>query len=298
MAHPIRIRFHGVRAIHPAPSKANQTTGGNTSCIEIMDGNSILFINAGYGMATAGDKLLAKLKERNQPAEITILLTDFLWDSTLGLPSFSPIHDKNTSIKILTGSSVDSAISGLNDVTSNIFSPFNGFHSLAAKKEIIHVNQNFQSGRWSVSSIVNQNALTTDGATIWRLKHENGADIGIVLLCERNEATIAATSNFLEGCDTLICAATSHPDQNIKDPNRIGFSEALTIALATKAKSLFLTQFHPAMSDLQIQTELLCLHESLERFKQSGTGQDLNVRLATELENTSVSDVDSVKIAI
>jgi len=298
VAHPVRIRFHGVRAIHPAPFKGNQTTGGNTSCIEIIDGNSMIFVNAGYGIATVGDRLLATLKERQQSPEITILLSDFLWDSTMGLPSFSPIHDSKTSVKILTGIPINSAIAGLNDVTSNIFSPFNGFQSLAAQKEIVHVNPGFQTGRWSVMAKVNQNALTADGATIWRLKHEDGANIGVVLLCERDERTIAETSNFLEGCDTLICAATSHPDQNVKDPNRLGFSDALTIALATKTKSLILSQFHPAMNDLAIQAELLSLQQSLQRFKQSGLGQNLTIRLATELENISVPDVDLVKIAI
>jgi hypothetical protein len=298
MDHPIRIKFHGVRAIHPAPSKENQTTGGNTSCLEIIDGHSLLFINAGYGLATAGDKLLAELKVSQTPAEITILLSDFLWDSTLGLPSFSPIHERGSHIKILTGNSANVALTGLNDVTSNIFSPFNGFHSLAAKKEILQVTSAVNIGHWKIDAKVSPNALTNEGSTIWRLKHDNGADIGVVLLCEKNDTTIAEVTTFLEGSETLICAATCHPDPLVKDENRIGFSEALTIALASKTKCLILSQYHPAMNDLDIQAELLALHESMERFKQKGLATGLTIRLATELESIAVSDVKTVKIAI
>ena len=298
MDNPIRIKFHGVRAIHPVPSKENQTTGGNTSCIEIIDGHSLLFINAGYGLATAGDKLLAELKVPQTPAEITILMSDFLWDSTLGLPSFSPIHERSSQIKILTGNSPGVALAGLNDVTSNIFSPFNGFHSLAAKKEILQVTSGIETGHWTIAAKVSPNGLTNEGSTIWRLKHNNGADIGVVLLCEKNETAIAEVSYFLEGCETLICAATCHPDPLAKDENRIGFSEALTIALASKTKFLILTQYHPAMNDLDIQAELLALHESMDKFKQKGIATDLTIRLATELESIRVSDVGTVKIAI
>ncbi|MEI6833797.1 MAG: hypothetical protein WCL28_07370 [bacterium] len=298
MDNPIRIKFHGVRAIHPVPSKENQTTGGNTSCIEIVDGHSLLFINAGYGLATAGDKLLAELKVTQTPAEITILMSDFLWDSTLGLPSFSPIHERSSQIKILTGNSPGVALAGLNDVTSNIFSPFNGFHSLAAKKEILQVTSGIKTGHWTIAAKVSPNGLTNEGSTIWRLKHNNGADIGVVLLCEKNETAIAEVSYFLEGCETLICAATCHPDPIAKDEHRIGFSEALTIALASKTKFLILTQYHPAMNDLDIQAELLALHESMDKFKQKGIATDLTIRLATELESISVSDVGTVKIAI
>jgi len=298
MDHPIRIKFHGVRAIHPVPSKENQTTGGNTSCIEIIDGHSLLFINSGYGLATAGDKLLAELKVTQTPAEITILMSDFLWDSTLGLPSFSPIHERSSQIKILTGNSPGVALAGLNDVTSHIFSPFNGFHSLAAKKEILQVTSAIKTGHWTVTAKVLPNALTNEGSTIWRLKHNNGADMGVVLLCEKNETAIAEVSYFLEGCETLICAATCHPDPIAKDENRIGFSEALTIALASKTKFLILSQYHPAMNDLDIQAELLALHESMDRLKQKGIATDLTIRLATELESISVSDVGTVKIAI
>jgi predicted oxidoreductase len=298
MDHPIRIKFHGVRAIQPVPSKENQTTGGNTSCIEIIDGHSLLFINAGYGLASAGDKLDAELKVTQTHAEITILMSDFLWDSTLGLPSFSPIHESSSQIRILTGNSPGVALAGLNDVTSNIFSPFNGFHSLAAKKEILQVTSGIKTGHWTVAAKVSPNALTTEGSTIWRIKHDRGDDIGVVLLCEKNETTIAEVSCFLEGCETLICAATCHPDPIAKDENRIGFSEALTIALASKTKCLILSQYHPAMNDLDIQAELLALHESMDRFKQKGIATDLTIRLATELESISVSDVGIVKIAI
>ena len=298
MDHQIRIKFHGVRAIYPVPSKANQTTGGNTSCIEIMDGDSRLFVNAGYGLAKMGDKFLQKHKEKKQPADIAILFSDFLWDSTLGLPSFSPIHDPTSRIVILTGNRVESALDGLNDVTSNIFSPFNGFQSLAAKKEITQVTSKFKRGMWTLSTKVIQNPLTPDGATVWRITHEAGSDIGVVLLCESNEATIAETASFLKGCETLICAATRSSEIAADDITRLGFSEALTMALATNTRSLILTQFHPLMNDLQIQAELMKLQQSVLGLKERGLAKNLSIRLGTELEDMAISGADSMKAAV
>lgn len=298
MAHPVRIKFHGVRAIHPASSIANQTTGGNTSCIELVDGESLIFINAGYGFASAGDTLEKNLSNTNAKANVTLLFSDFLWDSTLGLPFFSPIHDRSTKIKILTGSTVTSARSALDDVTSNLFSPFNGFMSLGAEKEIIQITSTTNVGSWTIKSKLISHPLTPEGATVWRLKHEHGDDIGVVLLCEKNENIIASVANFLDGCHTLICAASSEKGQDRHNTDRLGFPEALTIALASQCNNLLLTQFHPSMSDLDLQGELINLHRSLEDFKKSGSCSNLSIRLATELENEQTKTVSPSKIAV
>lgn len=298
MVHPVRIKFHGVRAIHPVPSIANQTTGGNTSCIELVDGESLIFINAGYGFASAGDALEKGLSDTNMKANVTLLLSDFLWDSTLGLPFFGPIHDRSTKIKILTGSTVTSARSALDDVTSNIFSPFNGLMSLGAEKEIIQIRSSTTIGGWTITSKLISHGLTPEGATVWRLKHQRGDDIGIVLLCEKNENSIASVANFIEGCHTLICAASSHKGSDRNNTDRLGFPDALTIALAGKCTNLVLTQFHPSMNDLDLQGELITLHRSLEEFKKSGSCSNLSIRLATELENEQTKTASPSKIAV
>jgi hypothetical protein len=298
MAHPIRIKFHGVRAIHPAPGLENKISGGNTSCIELIDDETILYVNAGYGLATNGDELLRSARKQNNNLDINLLFSDYLWDSTLGLASFSPVHDKSTNLRIMTAGSTRDAQSGLDDVTSNLFSPFDGFHSLAARKKIIQVSSNFELGQWMISAKLIPNKLTTGGASVWRLKHKSGEDIGIILLCETIETTQAMAASFLEGCRTLICAATTDKYQSAKDPNRTGFMDALILALAVKAETLLLTQFHPSMDDQMLQAELINLQTSLETIKTTQPSSNVSIRLATELGVTTLPQVKAKKLAV
>ena len=48
----MRIKLHGTRGAYPTSSKENQKFGGNTACIEIIDGEERLILDAGTGILT------------------------------------------------------------------------------------------------------------------------------------------------------------------------------------------------------------------------------------------------------
>lgn len=299
MAHPISLKFHGVRAIHSVPTQKNQTTGGNTSCIEVIDGVSRIFINAGFGLSHAGDNILEQIKHGLSDLDINILFSDFLWDSMMGLTSFAPLHHPDTRLNILTGTSSRDAQAALDDVTSNLFSPFYGFANMAAKISFIEVKAPIQIGGWVITSMALDNNLTENGCSIWRLKHQTlGEDLGIVMLCDTKPESIRKLNSFLGGCKTIICGATN-PSSHPKDPGcRMGFLDALHLALAANAQSLVLTHFHPAQSDIELQAEYINTQRQLNAIYGKHQKHALTIRLATELTEQSPGDSQTFKIAV
>ncbi len=75
--------------------------GGNTSCVEVRSGDDIIILDAGSGLRALGRALLAEFK--NQPLNLTLLLTHTHWDHIQGLPFFAPIYDPRCHLRILGG---------------------------------------------------------------------------------------------------------------------------------------------------------------------------------------------------
>ena len=279
MAAHISLRFLGVRAFHSAPGPQNITTGGNTGSIELHDGSQRIFINAGFGINIAGDELFAHYLKTKTPVNCTFLFSDFMFDSILGLPFFTPIHFKSTELDILTGAREIDAIDGINDAATNLFSPFTGLCGFRAEISIRTLDSAMQLGQWTIRALTLAHPLTPYPVTVWRMSHDSGADIGIVMTCDNDSQSMGKVGDFLSGCHTLICAASTSPEQDGWDLHRTGFDDALSLALNINADELYLTQFHPEMTDLLLQRQLTRLHESLPAKHAS-----LRIHLASEIE--------------
>jgi phosphoribosyl 1,2-cyclic phosphodiesterase len=286
MATEISVRFLGVRAFHSTPGRKNQTTGGNTGCIEIRDGQQRILINAGFGINAAGDELLSQYIREKVPTNCTILFSDFFWDSMMGLPFFTPIHFKSTELDILSGAPAKDAKSGIDDVASNLFSPFNGVKGFRSDLSIRQLDGIMRRAAWQINALPLPHPLAPYPVTVWRLTHDGGADIGIVMVCDQDAGLLSRVSEFLAGCKTLICAASKSPTSDGWDRHRTNFDDALGLATTIAASELFLTQFHPAMTDVMLQSELMFLrqkHQHLMADEKLGVGP-LQIHLGSEME--------------
>ncbi len=94
MKEEFRVTFWGVRGSHPAPGKDTIYFGGNTTCIEIKIGKTIIIIDAGTGIIDLGMKITDDYlkKGKQEPLELTILFTHLHHDHTQGLPFFTPLY--------------------------------------------------------------------------------------------------------------------------------------------------------------------------------------------------------------
>lgn len=97
MSVPLSVRFLGVRGSIPTPG-AQQTAGGNTSCIEIVAGDTRIILDAGTGLRTLGDERMA-----SGPRHSTILLSHLHWDHVCGLPFFTPLYVPGHRVEIASG---------------------------------------------------------------------------------------------------------------------------------------------------------------------------------------------------
>lgn len=83
------VRFWGTRGSIPAPGHATRRFGGNTSCVEIRIGDTLLICDAGTGLRELGQDLL---KRSDEPLEMHMFFSHMHWDHIQGFPFFIPAY--------------------------------------------------------------------------------------------------------------------------------------------------------------------------------------------------------------
>jgi phosphoribosyl 1,2-cyclic phosphodiesterase len=94
----IDIRFWGVRGSVPSPGPETAEVGGNTSCVEVVAGDTRIILDAGTGMRRLGNQLLAR-----GPVDATVLLSHVHWDHIQGIPFFAPVYVPGSKISFVSG---------------------------------------------------------------------------------------------------------------------------------------------------------------------------------------------------
>lgn len=89
------ITWWGVRGSRPTPGPTTVRYGGNTACVAIQRGPSLLIIDAGTGIVPLGDRLPEGVDE------VLILLTHRHMDHLQGLSFFEPLYGGNAQVGLL-----------------------------------------------------------------------------------------------------------------------------------------------------------------------------------------------------
>ena len=91
----LKIKFWGVRGSIPTPGKSTIKYGGNTSCVQVNCGDTLLIFDAGSGIRVLGQSLMKEL-----PIEAHILFSHYHWDHMQGFPFFTPAFIPGNKIHI------------------------------------------------------------------------------------------------------------------------------------------------------------------------------------------------------
>lgn len=73
--------------------------GGNTSCVEITSGKDQIILDAGSGLRTLGQKMMARGFAESKPP-VNILISHTHWDHICGFPFFVPVFIDGSQIHI------------------------------------------------------------------------------------------------------------------------------------------------------------------------------------------------------
>jgi phosphoribosyl 1,2-cyclic phosphodiesterase/ActR/RegA family two-component response regulator len=259
-----RLKFWGVRGSTPAPGPSTIEYGGNTSCVEIRAKGELIILDAGTGLRLLGKQLAEEFKD--QPLNLTLLLTHTHWDHIQGLPFFQPVYQPQNRVRIL---GFEGARHGLSSVLSsqmeNPFFPVT-LRELPANLQIEELKEmKFSIGRVRVEACfanhpgicVGYRVFTGEASVAYFPDNEphyvgNGTDEKAA--AEYVQGQERRMISFLRGVDILIMDAQYDREEyeNHRGWGHACLDDVVALALKAEVKRLFLFHHDPDHDDAKI----------------------------------------------
>lgn len=244
---PFSVKFWGVRGSIATPGPTTVRYGGNTSCLEVRCGDSLLIFDAGTGIRDLGDKLM-----RTGAVELDLFFTHTHFDHICGLPFFAPAYAPKNKLRLwaghlppgltLRGVVSDLMSAPLFPVPVDIMSAAVEFHEFAAGTTLHPA-----PGVGLRTAALNH----PNGAVGYRIEFDNRA-ICYVTDTEHYEGRRdAAVIDLARGADVMIYDCTY---TDAEYPSRVGWGhstweECLRIAEAAGVKTPVIFHHDPARDD-------------------------------------------------
>jgi phosphoribosyl 1,2-cyclic phosphodiesterase len=92
------VRFWGTRGSIPTPGRSTEKYGGNTSCVEVRHGDTLIVLDAGSGIRELGMAWAEEFSEH--PIDATLLFTHQHWDHIQGFPFFTSAYQPQNSLTV------------------------------------------------------------------------------------------------------------------------------------------------------------------------------------------------------
>jgi ribonuclease BN (tRNA processing enzyme) len=96
----MKVKIWGCRGSLPAPGPENVQFGGNTSCVEVQNGDARLILDAGSGIRRLDHSIIP------EGSDVHILLTHLHLDHIMGLGFFLPLYSPKNKVTIWGPSSI------------------------------------------------------------------------------------------------------------------------------------------------------------------------------------------------
>ena len=260
----LTARFWGTRGSIAAPGPSTTLYGGNTACVELRSGQSILIFDAGTGIRELGLALAQEF--RGRALTIHLFISHTHWDHIQGFPFFVPAYSPGTTLHIYgstgRGQSLKGVLSG--QMQSDYFPV-----SLGDLVSSIHVHEYrgepFRIGDATVSATY----LNHPGMTLGYRVERAGKSVVYATDHEPYRTTLEAGSReaeagkqfgrvlddafvgFVKGADLYIGEAQY---TDLEYPSKVGWghsslSATVEVALQGGVKALALFHHDPMHSD-------------------------------------------------
>jgi ribonuclease Z len=107
----LTVRFWGTRGSIPTPGPHTEKYGGNTTCLEVRCGGTLVIFDAGSGIRNLGASWMREFG-RN-PVQAHLLFTHLHWDHIQGFPFFAPAYRKGNAFTIWGADRSDGSVGEL-----------------------------------------------------------------------------------------------------------------------------------------------------------------------------------------
>ncbi len=243
----LRVKFWGVRGSIATPSPRHIAFGGNTSCLEVMAGDTLIVLDAGTGIRSLGNRLLKDGQRR-----FHILMSHTHWDHMNGFPFFGPGYDPRCTVTIMGGHLSDQG--GIQKVLAGqMAQPMFPVPLEAMRAQLIfedfRAGESFGLGREIAVRTTMLNH--PNGATGYRIEHGGKA---LCYITDTEHVPGKPDENILaliEGADLVVYDST-YTDEEF--PSRIGWGhstwqEGVRLCRAAKVKALAIFHHDPDHED-------------------------------------------------
>lgn len=254
MAHQVRLKVLGTRGLHNTSGVDYAIYGGNTTSIYITDGQRHFFIQAGFGINDMGDKIVQNSRLKQLPMHV--LLSDFHWENTQGLPFFTPIHFKSSNIDVVVPSKPHDLDSKLQTVAGPAFTPFEGMSSLGSRPKITSFADigSMDFGDWTLRAQTLASPLSKEPVIAYRLIHPGGFDMVYANPGALSEGTRQSLIDFSTGAKILLLGAFA-PSKEIAPVHdgRMTFEEATELNKSLTTLDIYILGYAPFMTDAKLE---------------------------------------------
>jgi phosphoribosyl 1,2-cyclic phosphodiesterase len=245
----LSIRFWGVRGSCPAPGPETAGVGGNTSCVEVVAGETHIALDAGTGLRKMG----AAMAATGKPVDLTVLLSHVHWDHIQGLPFFGPIYAPGTRLHVAGGATTTPLRDTLRRQMSAPSFPVD-WNDLPSKLETTELRD---GSRFAVgdANVRVARANHPDAVFAYRIEH-GGRAVVYATDTEHYACVDPRLVSLARDADVLVYDAQYLPEEyaGLAGPSRVGWGHstyAAGAALAREAGVRRLVLFHhdPARTD-------------------------------------------------
>ena len=253
----MQITFWGVRGSIPTPGPDTIEIGGNTSCVEVRAGKTLLVFDGGTGLRLLGKKLVKEM-----PITAHIFFSHVHWDHIQGFPFFDPAFVKGNTIHLYGGNNVSRTLE--ETLAGQMDHPSFPVHltDMGAKMTFndLAEGQVLQLDDVTISTARGNHP---NGVWIYRVDH-GGKSIVYATDTEHYKELDPALLKVASGVDVLIYDSQYTPEEYTGRAGTGGpkvgwghstFDEAVKLATAAKAKKLVLFHHDPLQNDAQVRAK-------------------------------------------
>lgn len=273
------LRCWGTRGSIPTPGSETVRHGGNTTCVEVTDGDTRLIFDAGSGIRPMGVDVFEK-----GPNQIHIFLTHFHWDHIQGFPFFRPLYDPDDTIHVVGPKQKDIDVQNLfAGQMGPIYFPV-PFSVVAATMEFEHLNHgSYDIGDFTLDVMRVRHPSFVIG---YRIKLRDK----VICFIPDNEVDGDVYGELEAGFDQRIIDFVADADLLIHDsmyteeeyPSRRGwghstFEQSVRLAREAGVKDLQFFHHDPVRTDNELDTIVARMQDEASRG-----GNSLIVRAARE----------------